>query len=336
MEDLAICDQEIELPKNGERSSCSKGITTTKDDNDKNIEKTVSKNYPSPLGLYSEDEKVLAFYKNQIYEAKVQKVERRMNKWKYHVHYIGWKTKWDEWVDEDQLLKHTQENIMKQKALEKSINMKAKKHSKYSNVDKDDIKINVSKGKKRKNDEEFKKSSFNLQIPTMLSKQLIDDYNFVTQQDKLVTLPRSPTIDEILTKYLQFKSKKNSNVSDSSSTEEFMTWVRRNFDKALPMMLLYPKEHKQYSEAIMDGVSPSTIYGAEHLLRLFSKSHELLAYLNIEDETLNHLQQIFVDFLKFLQRRKNTFFLSEYDDPRVFVEQEERGVKNDEVTLKQC
>ncbi|OIW11980.1 hypothetical protein TanjilG_02187 [Lupinus angustifolius] len=329
MEDLTISHQEIELPKNRERSSDFKGIITTKDDNNKNIEKTVSKNYPSPLGLYSEDEKVLAFYHNRIYEAKVQKAESRNNKWKYHIHYIRWSTKWDEWVDEDQLLKHTQDSLMKQKALEKGVNMKAKKHSSDSNVDKDEIKINVSKGKKRKNDEEFEKvsvtikKSINIQIPSMLSKQLIHDWNFVTQQDKLVTLPRSPTIDEILTKYLQFKSKKkNNNVSDSS-IEEFMTWVRRNFDRTLPMMLLYTKEHKQYSEAIMDNVSPSTIYGAEHLLRLFAKSHELLAYLNIEEETLNHLQQIFVDFLKFLQRRKNTFFLSEYDDPRVFVEQEE-------------
>lgn len=35
------------------------------------------------------------------------------------------------------------------------------------------------------------------------------------------------------------------------------------------MMLLYKKERKQYNDAIVDNVSPSTIYGAEHLLRLF-------------------------------------------------------------------
>jgi len=35
------------------------------------------------------------------------------------------------------------------------------------------------------------------------------------------------------------------------------------------MMLLYKKERKQYNDTILDNVSPSTIYGAEHLLRLF-------------------------------------------------------------------
>jgi mortality factor 4-like protein 1 len=34
-------------------------------------------------------------------------------------------------------------------------------------------------------------------------------------------------------------------------------------------MLLYKKEQKQYKEEIKGDVSPSSVYGAEHLLRLF-------------------------------------------------------------------
>lgn len=37
------------------------------------------------------------------------------------------------------------------------------------------------------------------------------------------------------------------------------------------MMLLYKKERRQYEEAVVDDISPSTVYGAEHLLRLFGK-----------------------------------------------------------------
>ncbi|OIW09686.1 hypothetical protein TanjilG_06492 [Lupinus angustifolius] len=106
-----------------------------------------------------------------------------------------------------------------------------------------------------------------IQIPATLKKQLVDDWTFVSQQDKLVKLPRSPTIDEILTKYLEYKTKKDSTVTDSIG--ESLKGIRRYFDRALPMMLLYTKERKQYTETIVDGVSPSTIYGAEHLLRLF-------------------------------------------------------------------
>lgn len=34
-------------------------------------------------------------------------------------------------------------------------------------------------------------------------------------------------------------------------------------------MLLYKNERQQYEKAIADNVSPSSVYGAEHLLRLF-------------------------------------------------------------------
>lgn len=53
------------------------------------------------------------------------------------------------------------------------------------------------------------------------------------------------------------------------STAEIMKGLRCYFDKALPAMLLYKSERQQYTYAIRDDVSPSMVYGAEHLLRLF-------------------------------------------------------------------
>ena len=38
-------------------------------------------------------------------------------------------------------------------------------------------------------------------------------------------------------------------------------------------MLLYKKERDQYAEEVKGDVSPSTVYGAEHLLRLFGMSN---------------------------------------------------------------
>ncbi|KAJ1421170.1 RNA binding activity-knot of a chromodomain, partial [Sesbania bispinosa] len=242
----------------------------------------------------------------------VQKAEIRKNEWKYFVHYLGWNKNWDEWVGEDRLMKHTEENVTKQLALDKKPNADKNvksarstqtkgKNSMDAKVDKEDIKNNVSKGKKRKNDSGVEKGSVTveklvkIQIPATLKKQLVDDWDFVTQQDKLVKLPRSPTVDEILTKYLEYKSKKDGMAADSIG--EILKGIRCYFDKALPMMLLYKKERKQYSEAVVDNVSPSTIYGAEHLLRLFVKLPELLAYVNIEEETLSRLQQKLFDFL---------------------------------------
>lgn len=55
-----------------------------------------------------------------------------------------------------------------------------------------------------------------------------------------------------------------------NNVPELLNGLRTYFDRALPMMLLYKKERQQFQEAIKTPeCSPSTIYGAEHLLRLF-------------------------------------------------------------------
>ncbi|CAL2267612.1 unnamed protein product [Prunus armeniaca] len=283
---------------------------------------------PSNSSLYSEGEKILAYHGPRIYEAKVQKAELRKNEWRYFVHYLGWNKNWDEWVGGDRLLKNTEDNIMKQQALDKKqgVDKNTKsgrsaqtkpKSSSDAKAEKEDHKNNVTKGKKRKNDLGAEKDTVSLeklvkiQIPPTLRKQLVDDWEFIFQQDKLVKLPRSPTVDDILQKYLDYRTKKDGKVTDPVG--EVLKGIRCYFDKALPVMLLYKKERKQYQETVLGDVSPSTIYGAEHLLRLFVKLPELLAYVNIEEETQTRLQQKLLDFLKFLQKNQSTFFLSAYD-----------------------
>ncbi|XP_044483490.1 protein MRG1-like isoform X2 [Mangifera indica] len=192
---------------------------------------------------------------------------------------------------------------------------------KNAKVDKDDMKNNVVKGKKRKSELGVEKDNISLerlikiQIPSTLKKQLVDDWEFVTQQDQLVKLPRSPNVDEILTKYIQYRRKKDGLMVDSVA--EIMRGIQLYFDKTLHVMLLYRKEREQYHDVVVDNVSLSTIYGAEHLLRLFVKLPELLAYVNIEDETLTRMQQKLTDFLKWLQKNQSSFFLSNYDGSSV-------------------
>ncbi|XP_044483483.1 protein MRG1-like isoform X1 [Mangifera indica] len=291
---------------------------------------TSSRETPPPdSSLFSEGERVLAYHGPRIYEAKVQKAELRKKEWRYYVHYLGWNKNWDEWVGADRLLKHNEENLLKQQALQKKqgIDKSAKSgrsgHSKQKDakVDKDDMKNNVVKGKKRKSELGVEKDNISLerlikiQIPSTLKKQLVDDWEFVTQQDQLVKLPRSPNVDEILTKYIQYRRKKDGLMVDSVA--EIMRGIQLYFDKTLHVMLLYRKEREQYHDVVVDNVSLSTIYGAEHLLRLFVKLPELLAYVNIEDETLTRMQQKLTDFLKWLQKNQSSFFLSNYDGSSV-------------------
>ncbi|XP_043805372.1 protein MRG1 isoform X4 [Manihot esculenta] len=305
--------------------------SSSKDDSGSDGEASSGDAPPSNSGLFSEGERVLAYHGPRIYEAKVQRAELRKKEWRYFVHYLGWNKNWDEWIGTDRLLKHTEENVLKQQALEKKqgVDKSSKlgrsaqtkpKVSTDAKVDKEEQKNNVTKGKKRKSGSDIEdnfsvEKLVKIQIPSTLKKQLLDDWEYVTQQDKLVKLPRSPNVDDILTKYLEYRSKKDGMMTDSVG--EILKGIRCYFDKALPVMLLYKKERQQYQDAVKNDTSPSTIYGAEHLLRLFVKLPELLAYVNIEEETLTRMQQKLLDFLKFLQKNQSTFFLSAYDGSKV-------------------
>ncbi|XP_035823930.1 protein MRG1 isoform X8 [Zea mays] len=238
---------------------------------------------------FKENERVLAYHGPLLYEAKVQRIENHEDEWRYFVHYLGWNKNWDEWVANDRLLELTEENVRKQQELDKnqvvdktmksgrSTQHKPKVSNADAKADKDDTKSLISvKGKKRKSQlgteiqDKEKRSSHSLlvlQFPLPLKKQLVDDWEFVTQMGKLVKLPRSPTVDDILKKYLEHRAKKDGKINDSYA--EILKGLRCYFDKALPAMLLYKKERDQYAEEVKGDVSPSTVYGAEHLLRLF-------------------------------------------------------------------
>nr|XP_023910879.1 protein MRG1-like isoform X1 [Quercus suber]XP_023910881.1 protein MRG1-like isoform X3 [Quercus suber]POF12211.1 protein mrg1 [Quercus suber] len=267
---------------------------------------------------FSEGEKVLAFHSSLIYEAKVKKIEYRNREWKFLVHYLGWSKNWDEWVGLDRLLKFTEENVQKQQALgqKQSIDKNTKQVRASQIIPK---RPNAARAKKRKNDSASKEKGMildklaNIQIPPPLKKQLVDDCDFIAHLGKLVKLPRAPNVDEILKKYLGYRMKKDNSIADSVG--EILKGLRCYFDKALPAILLYKSERWQYKKAISVDVSPSTVYGAEHLLRLFVKLPELLYYANIEEETLMELQQELVEFLKFLQKHRSAFFLSTYHVP---------------------
>ncbi|XP_034689466.1 protein MRG1 isoform X1 [Vitis riparia] len=349
--------------------------TGVKDDSTTDADTSTGDIPASNSGTFSEGEKVLAYHGPRIYEAKVQKAEFRKKEWRYFVHYLGWNKNWDEWVGMDRLMKHTEENILKQQALDKKQgaeknpksgrSAQAKpKSSTDAKVEKEDLKSydgngypikdtlvksgdidtnerelkvysrqkkgpsnvvsqepcpsSVARGKRRKSDSGIEKDNASTEklvkipIPATLKKQLVDDWDFVTQQDKLVKLPRIPNVDAILIKYLEYRIKKDGTMTDYVA--EILNGLRSYFDRALPMMLLYKKERQQFQEAIYHpDLSPSTVYGAEHLLRLFVKLPELLACVNIEEETLIGMQQKFIDFLKFLQKNQSTFFLSAYE-----------------------
>ncbi|GAB2235295.1 hypothetical protein Droror1_Dr00025716, partial [Drosera rotundifolia] len=50
-------------------------------------------------------------------------------------------------------------------------------------------------------------------------EQSVDDCEFVTKQDKLVNVPRSPNVDKILKQYLEYRSDNKDDLPDNSVAE---------------------------------------------------------------------------------------------------------------------
>ncbi|XP_004291074.1 PREDICTED: nuA4 complex subunit EAF3 homolog [Fragaria vesca subsp. vesca] len=270
---------------------------------------------PSDSCPFSIGEKVLVYHNTRIYDAKVIKTQCK-NEWRIFIHYLGWSKTWDEWVRLDRLLKYTEENLEKQKLIIKEEG--TDKNPKPSQTSQTKLKShNGKRGRKRKNDSVVKGAirmdELVIQMPHPLRKQLVDDCESVTLLGKLVKLPRTPNVDDILKKYLEYRSKTD-DLKDHP-VEEIVKGLCCYFDNALPVMLLYKNERPQYEKAIADNVSPSSVYGAEHLLRLFVKLPKLLLDANIEEETLEELLRILVDFLEFLHTNQSAFFLSSYHVP---------------------
>jgi len=82
-------------------------------------------------------------------------------------------------------------------------------------------------------------------LPAVLKKQLVDDWDWITREKKIVSLPRKPSVAEILDQFLQSKKKGG---QSEKIFNEVIEGIRIYFDKALGTLLLYRFERPQYSD----------------------------------------------------------------------------------------
>lgn len=102
----------------------------------------------------------------------------------------------------------------------------------------------------------------------------MDDWEHITKNLELVTLPSKKPVNVILDEYWAFESVRRPRASaDYDLLEETIAGLREYFDKCLGRILLYVFEREQYHEqrrqwAKEDGKSAGDVYGSEHLMRL--------------------------------------------------------------------
>lgn len=268
-----------------------------------------------------------------LYRAKVLKMEFKQGKENLFVHFDGWNKKHDSWVDASECLENNDEAAATAKKLldrvkEEKANKKRKNKPKKDSDDEALVKEGKEKrGRKRLSDnsdtsvepeadeESGKSQKVCLKIPGQIKKELIHDWESITKNSKIVTLPRpAGTVNDILGDFIKAKTRSNSDNLDHFN--ELCEGIKVYFDRALPFVLLYNQERPQYQAQLREAGStelvPSDIYGAEHLSRLFVKFPELLAHTQLSTEELGKLQPKLADFLKWFAKNSTKYFGKHY------------------------
>ncbi|KYQ93265.1 NuA4 histone H4 acetyltransferase complex subunit [Tieghemostelium lacteum] len=281
----------------------------------------------SPSETFSENEKVLAKFKNNLYEAKILKMEMRGSKTDskkkqyFFIHYNGWNEKWDEWVDASKIFKINETNRELQSKL--STNSRGRKGPVGKLVedgtlsDSEDDVENENGGsgnlKKRKHEVLSENTTVNtveFTLPLNLKSVLVENWSLIVNDKMLVKLPKSPTISEIFKGYITSRQK-------DKDIDEVTEGLKSYFNKALGPILLYKFERLQYKDILKTypKTPMSDIYGGEHLLRLFVKLPLLLSTLNMEDKTISIIKKSFEDILKYIEENEITIFIKDYITP---------------------
>lgn len=290
---------------------------------------------------YNVDQRVFCQEGEKLYDAVIRKTSFKDGKWSYLVHFSGWNTRWDKWVDDSDLQPSTEE-LRLQAAAAIAEEGKAKKTKQ------------TDRKRKRKGgdgDRRTKQSSDGVvhswdeycELPFTLKTVLIDekdrimrvsfngpkagvDTDFEPGQWKTARdvhiLPASVTIKSVLNHYVKMKRKEaitpEAAVLAEKSAKRFVEGLATLFDEALPVCLLYHPERAQYlaisSDPATKTLLKTEIYSCEYLLRLFTRLPVLLKDLGDAShrrETGQHIR----DLIILLQMNRSACFKSKYREP---------------------
>ncbi|KZT01680.1 MRG-domain-containing protein [Laetiporus sulphureus 93-53] len=298
-------------------------------------------------GVFVPNERVLCYHGPLVYEAKVLKMEH----WDeastklgsvgphYFVHYKGWKQTWDEWVQPSRLLKFNETNIALQKALQaqaqaaqgsasasaaKGTGKAAAARETGRGGRKDGGTRGVKRG--REEDDNSKRPEMKLNVPESLKVLLVDDWEAVTKNNQLVSLPRSPNVIELLEEFKNYVLKERPpHLKDPVTLlPTLIAGLQTYFDRALGANLLYRFERPQYAEIrrkyvtgptvkVGEEKEMSAIYGAEHLLRMLVSLPQMVASSSMDNESVGLVRDYVNELMVYMAKEQHRIFVPEYE-----------------------
>lgn len=119
--------------------------------------------------------------------------------------------------------------------------------------------------------------SIRIVMPDNLKALIVDDWERVTKNGAVIRLPAPKPVRQILQEWRDEEAPKRVEMRiDVDVLDEVIAGILEYFDTMLDKLLLYRYERPQYRlfrkkfGNTPDGKGPVDVYGAEHLIRLFS------------------------------------------------------------------
>ncbi|KAF2768682.1 MRG-domain-containing protein [Teratosphaeria nubilosa] len=300
-------------------------------------------------------------YEAKVLDSKLKDSSDKNGGHVYRVHYKGWKNTWDDWVPQERIRKLTEENKELANNLKKDMDAQrraaAGKPASTSTSKKrpfgSDLAGSSARGsedrssavpappptrgtkrgreiegidKKIQQEDDFvRRPAVRLVMPDVLKSALVDDWEHVTKENKLATVPSPTPVTRFLNEYYAFESQqRRPGSADADILEEVIAGVKEYFNKSLGRILLYRFERQQFYEMHKQveaghgehaGETLADVYGCEHLLRLFVSMPDLIAHTNMDHQSVTRLREELVKMTQWLAKRMDTYLAAEYQHP---------------------
>ncbi len=162
-------------------------------------------------------------------------------------------------------------------------------------------------------DQFYAKVEVKIKIPDELKPFLVNDWDYLTRQRKLVILPSRTTVDQVITDYVKAKTANKPASHKENAILEVTSGLREYFNVMLGSQLLYKFEREQHADILKE--HPDTpmckVYGPIHFLRLFVKLGGMLTYTPLDDKSIQLLLYYIHDFLLYMKKNVSNLFMTE-------------------------